>query len=58
MKVEEFPLWLSGLRTRPVSMRIDPWPYSVGEESGDAVSCGVGPRCDLDPGSHVAVAVG
>ena len=32
LKVREFPLWLSRLRTRLVSMRMwfDPWPCSVG----------------------------
>ena len=41
---EEFPLWLSGLQTRLVSIRIQahPWPGSVGWGYGVATSCGVG----------------
>ena len=27
----------------------DPWPHSVGGESGVAVNCGIGRRCGLDP---------
>ena len=32
LKLEEFPLWLSRLRTRLVSVRmqVHPWPQSVG----------------------------
>ena len=30
-------------------IRFNPWPYSVGWESGVAMSCGVGRRCGLDP---------
>ena len=29
-------------------MQSDPWPHSVGWESGIAMSCGVGHRCGLD----------
>ena len=46
-----------GLRIRLISMRIrvHPWPGSVGEGSGVAVSCGVGSQTWL--GSCVAEAL-
>ena len=44
----EFLLWLSRLQTRIVSMRFDPWPCSVSEGSGVAVSYSVGCRCGSD----------
>ena len=33
----------------PGGCRFDPWPCSVGQGSGMAVSCSVGHRCGLDP---------
>ena len=33
----------------PWGCRFDSWLHSVGQESGVAVSCGVGCRCSLDP---------
>ena len=32
-----------------MSFGFDPWPLSVGEGSGVAISCGVGCRCGSDP---------
>ena len=33
----------------PTKKPFDPWPCSVGQESGIAASCSVGHRCGLDP---------
>ena len=50
-RVREFPLWLSGLRTQLVSMRMQVGSLASlsGLGSGVAVSCGVGCRCGSDP---------
>ena len=47
----ELPLQLSEVRTqRGVSGAwVDPWPHSVGQGSGDAMSCGIGCRHSSDP---------
>ena len=42
----EFLLWLSGLGTQLVSMRM--WVPSLASLSG-FISCGIGHRCGLDP---------
>jgi len=44
-------LWLSSNNpdSYPLGCRFNPWPRSVGEGSGIAVSCGVGRRCGSDP---------
>ena len=48
--------WLMNLNNIHEDMGlIHPWPDSVGEGSGIAVSCGVGCRCVLDPALLVAV---
>ena len=46
-----FLLWHSGNESNwnPWGCGFDPWPCSVGRESGVAVSCGVGRRHALDP---------
>ena len=33
----------------PWGFGLDPWPYSVGWDSGIAVGCGLGCRCGSDP---------
>ena len=51
--LQEFLLWLSGLRTghRVLSVRV--WVQSLaslsGLRMGVATSCGIGYRCGLDP---------
>ena len=50
---EGAPVVVLRKRIRPGTMRVDPWPGSVGYGSSIAVSCGVGRRRQL--GSGVAV---
>ena len=51
IKAQEFPLWFSGNEPYqyPRGHGFDPWPCSAGQESGTAVSVGVGCRRGLDP---------
>ena len=48
----EFPLWLSGLRTQLVSLRMCVWSLAslwlTGLRIQCCTSCGMGHRCDLD----------
>ena len=37
------------IRLVPTRMGFDSWPHSVGQGSGVAMSCGVGPRHSSDP---------
>ena len=43
-EMEKFPSWLSRNESDqyPRGCRLDPWPCSVGQESGIAVSYGIG----------------
>ena len=46
--MREFPSW--PVETNLIaSCRFDPWPCSVGQGSGIAMSCGAGSRCGSDP---------
>ena len=44
MGVPVLAQWLTNLTRNHELCGFDPWPYSVGQGSGVAVSCGVGHR--------------
>ena len=49
--IEELLQWCSGIESDkyPCGCGFDPWPCSVGQRSGVAMSCGVDHRCGADP---------
>ena len=50
-QLREFPLWHSENESIRYlwGFRFNPWPCSMGQGSGIAMSCGIGHRCNWDP---------